>query len=120
MNMPAMPEIKRVKYTYELPPTLARHGVQSVTLVELTPGDEIMATKRCGQDALQLTFQLALACLVAVNGQPVSLADGTADAAWGKMKPQVRQLVMQAYSKLHNPERSEADSFLASMTAEVD
>lgn len=110
----------RAHYTYKLPAVIAKKtGVNSITIIELTAGEELMAAKRTQQDPMRLAFESALQSLVAVNGSPVNLVDGSADRAWQQMHPQARHLVMRAYDQLHNVAKKEVDDFLGSQTIEV-
>lgn len=109
----------RVVHTFTIPPKLAAHGIKTVGLVELRVQEELNGAKRAMGDQMRTAYELAQECLRYVNGQPVTTADGTADAAWAKMHPKVRHLVVTAYGKLHAPEENELKSFLDSANSQV-
>jgi hypothetical protein len=93
--------------------------VQSITISELTAEEELMATKRVGGDILKLASELPKQALFAVNGNRVTLADGSADKAWAAMRPQLRRLVMTAFDRVHNPKDVDVDDFLKSQEVSV-
>lgn len=102
----------RPLFTYPIPKSLHKYGVRSIGLVELTLEEEAAASRRAGNDALKLGLELASTSLRQVNGQDVSVVDGTADGAVAKMGSKVRQLLVMAYQKLHMPEKDEIEGFL--------
>src|SRR5256885_1253432 len=92
-----MVKVARDVFTFKVPPKMAaRSGIQTIGLYELTTKEETQAAKRCGTDMSRMAYELTLAALASVNGKPVSMADGTAEEAWGKMGPKVRTLAMTA------------------------
>jgi len=110
----------RPVYTYAIPNKLSREsGISSVSLTELTAEEELMASKRSRNDAFKLASELTKTSLVMVDGKRMSMADGSADAAWNTMHPKVRQLVMRAYSQLHSVEDEDESSFLTSCQVDV-
>ena len=110
----------RPVYRYDVPRKLAKiSGIEKVGLVQLTPDEELMGTKRARNDQARLAFEWAKQSLVEVNGKPVSLADGTSDKAWNDMHPKVRGLVVVAYGELHTPEEDEITDFLGSQTTTI-
>jgi hypothetical protein len=116
----ALPKTDRAVYVFTFSPASQKeYGVTSVGLCELTIDEELMGTKRANGDPIRLAYEMPKQALVEVNGQPVSLADGSADIAWSKFHPRVRQLVMTAYSKIHNATEEEAKVFLQSQTVRV-
>lgn len=106
----------RTIYTYTVPKKLGT-STNTIGMVELTADDELAATKRARGDATQLAFELTKQSLVQVNGIDVGLGDGSVDAAFNKMSPKVRNLVMHAYAQLNAPGDGDAESFLASQEA---
>jgi hypothetical protein len=54
-----------------------------------------------------------------MNGKPLSRANGEHDSAWQTMHPKIRSLVLQAYTRIHQPESDEVEGFLGSATVEV-
>ncbi len=107
----------RTVHTFTIPKNLAVHGIEKVGLVELRVQEELNGAKRAMGDQVRTAYELAQESLRYVNGQAVTTADGTADAAWAKMHPKVRHLVVTAYAKLHQPEENELKGFLDSAIA---
>jgi hypothetical protein len=113
-------EQKRIVHVFKVPEKLQKLvKVKTVSLYELSVEEEIMATGRAGQNLLQITYRCAEQALAAIDSRPVSLSDGTADVAYAKMHPKLRQLVVRAYNAIHNPEKDELDDFLGSQLAEI-
>ena len=106
----------RVVYSYDVPVTMrGAHGIESVGLHELTVNEEAMATKRAGGDPVRLAFELTKQSLAEINGQPVSLADATADRAWKTMPAKLRNSIVTEFTKLHTPTDEEMSAFTGSM-----
>lgn len=109
----------REVYTYVIPPTLHRYGIKSVGFVLLTPNEEMMAQRRANNNAIRMTFEMVKESLRVIDGRAVSQADGTVEAALEGMHPKVRNLLVTAYTMLHNPKDDEINSFLSSQQTEV-
>ena len=94
------------------------NGTTRIGIVELTTGEELMATKRARGDVLQFAMEMAIESLryVEQNGTKKRLlsADGTADVWWGQAHPKVRGLVVVAHNNLHQPDRGDVAAFLGS------
>lgn len=86
----------------------------SVSMVELTAGEEMAAAKRARNDQMRLVSELVKQSIVAVNGEKVSLANQSVDKAWEEFPAAVRQLIMAAYSQIHQVEEDATNRFLAS------
>lgn len=112
---------QRVVYVYKVPAkTASEVGVSSVGLVTLTTNEELMVFKVSGRgDSAKLASEMAKASLAEVDGKPLSVGDGSADAFWTACHPKLRQLILTAYGKLHSPEPEETEDFLASGQARV-
>jgi hypothetical protein len=108
----------RPVHRFTIPKPLA-NGVASIGLVALTAREEMQAAKRGGSDAMRIVYEQVLQSLVEVNEEEVGLANGSADSAFEKMAPQVRQLVLTAYQKLHNPSEDATRAFLESQQVKV-
>lgn len=93
--------------------------VKTLTLHELTPDDEINASKRCGSNMTRLAYELAAQSLAKVNGKPVGYSDSSIDRVWKGLGPQLRTLVMTAYGHVHTPPDGAAEDFLASQKTSV-
>lgn len=111
----------RPVYTYQIPAKLAAEAeVSSVGIIHLTAAEELAAAKRAGgTDAMRLAQELAKACLHGLNGKTLSPVNNEKEAAWHKLHPKIRSLVLQAYSKLHAPESEDVESFLSSEVVEA-
>ena len=109
----------RAIHTYKIPKKLHIHGITSIGLVELTPGEESMALKLVGTEYSRIGQEYPKMALRAVNGNPVGVADGSVDAAYAKMPPPIRGLLSKAYAALHNPTDEDTESFLESHEVSV-
>lgn len=109
----------RTIHTFNIPASLSGYGVETVGLVELKAGEELDAAKRASGDQMRTAYELAQEALHYVNGQRVRTMDGTADAAFAKMHPKVRSLVISAYARLHSPEDADTKAFLESRQSQV-
>jgi hypothetical protein len=49
----------------------------------------------------------------------VGIGDGSVDAAWNKMSPQTRNLVMGEYARLHAPPEGAEEAFRKSRRVKV-
>lgn len=111
---------ERALHEYKVPEKLgSRYGVRSIAVVELTGEEEILASKRAHDDRYRLANELAKQSLAQVNGQRVSLSDGSTDRWWRQMGPKVRTLVIQAYADVHAPDEGDTSGFLASRETKV-
>lgn len=110
----------RPLFVYTIPSQLAaKTKVSQVGLVEITPDEELMASRRARNDAIRLSQELAKESLRMVNGQKVTSVDGSVDTAWNQLPAKIRQLVMAAYTELHNPDMGDSADFLKSRQTEV-
>ncbi len=117
-------EANRTIYTFTIPKHLqgetdsppGRVKIETVGIVELTGGEELSATKRATNDLIAGQFELAKESLRMVNGKPVHTWDGSADIAFNQSDPRVRTLIMNAYRRIHEPEKKDLDTFLGSVS----
>ena len=117
-------EANRTIYTFTIPKHLqgendeppGRMKIETVGLVELTGGEELQATKRAQNDLIAGQFELAKECLRMINGKAVHSWDGSADQAFNSSDPRVRTLIMNAYRRIHEPEKKDLDTFLGSVS----
>lgn len=94
--------------------------VRKVGIKELTAQEELMASKRAGGDPFRIAYEAAKQSLVEVNGNAVSLADGSADKVWAEMHPQARELIVLAHRKVHSASEEDTADFLQSGTVRVE
>lgn len=110
----------RPVHEYVVPESVAEEiGVSYIGLVVLTGNEYEMALGRARTNPMRLALELPKTALYSIDGQRVSLADGSADRAWEKLGGKGRDLVVAAYGKLHNPEQGEVDAFLQSRKVTV-
>lgn len=112
-------EKTRPIFVYDVPASCEDAEVKSVGLVQLRTGEELMAAKRSHGDNFKLAFELAKQSLVEVNGEKVTVGDGSADSAWSKMAPMTRNLVMGEYAALHAPPEGAEEAFRKSRRVKV-
>jgi len=108
-------------YEYTVPKAMGGE-VETIAMIELTAREEMQATKRTGSGSdsmFKLAYELAKQALVEVNGEKVGLADGSVDAAFDRMPPAVRNLVLQAYAELHSPPEGASEGFKESRRVRV-
>lgn len=111
---------------YDVPESLKPYaaGVLALGFTEMTPDEELMATKRARGEPTRMALEMAKQSLVAVQKagpQPgslrtvaVDLGSGSADVLWATMHPKVRGLAITAYNDVHNPNNAETTVFLSS------
>ena len=120
--MAARPK-ERLIYWFDIPESIgASLEIEKIGMIELTSGEELMATKRIGTEMIRLGFELAKESIRFVNDNPVNTGDGSADMFWersGTSMAKLRQLVLTAYGVIHNPVVEEVKSFLGSMRTAV-
>ena|SRR5688572_9360027 len=108
----------RIVHWFDVPRRLAQQtGVVRVGLVELSSGEELMATRRCRNDAIRLAIELPRESLRYVNDKRINTGDLSSEEFWDSTRQgmyQIRQLVLAAYAEVHNPPADETASFLAS------
>jgi hypothetical protein len=115
---------QRVFHWYTIPASIAeKTGVTKIGLVELFSGEEIQAARRSkgGMQDIETAYELAKESLRWVDEKRVSTADGSVDAFWGgntEGLTYLRQLVIGAYSQIHNPKAVDVRDFLASHSTE--
>ena len=94
--------------------------IRSVGIKELTAQEELAASKRASGDPFRIAYESAKQALVEINGEKVSLANGSADKAWAEMHPKVRELVVLAHRKIHSASDEETDGFFKSGSVRVE
>lgn len=113
----------RPQYMFEVPPEIAKMtGITSVGMVELTAGEELMAAERARGSQFRLGLEVAKESLRSINGKPVNTGDGSIDVVWDSQREgmsYLRQLVLAAYTDIHNPKVEDLKAFLRSRTVRV-
>lgn len=120
ISMPAAPS--RTVHTYTFPPSCQTEypAYQTVSFLELTPDDEIMAAGRAGTgNEGKLAYEKIKAALYALNGKRISLGDGTTDTELAKCPPKVREFIGAAFMDLHSVEKEDVKVFLQSHSAKA-
>lgn len=114
----------RFVHTYPVPKGIQRtqsgKTVTSVSLAEITVTEEKIALKVAGDDEASRIYEAIKMSLVKVNGQRVSVGDGTADQWLHDMRPALRQLIGLAYMKLHSATAEDGKSFFDGAQVEVE
>lgn len=111
----------RPRFTFKVPESarLSQDDPTSVTLVPVTIEEEQMALRASEANKTPLGHELAKMSLVAANGKVLDWANGERDALFGKCSPQVRQLVLTAWSNVNVPKPEVEQDFLASRQMEL-
>lgn len=108
----------RVIHRFKVPDSIPG-DVRSVGMVEITAEEELRAEQRCKGASDKRAQEMTKQALVEVNGEKVSLGDGSAERAWASLHPKVRTLLATAWVKLHLAEDNEVDDFFASRTSSI-
>ena len=109
----------RAVHTFDVPASVGA-PFSSIGLHELETGEELMAARRSGGDAMSLAYELVKASIAEVTDagasapREVSLADASTDTVFRVAGPKLRQLLLQAYSSLHTPGDDATADFLKS------
>jgi len=109
----------RAIHTFTFPTKIAA-DVRTISFKELTAEDELVSSKRAGQDAFRIIYERVRESLVEADGKPISLSDGTADAVWAGLPPPARELAIAAFQSIHSAPEDTAKDFLASQSVRVD
>lgn len=108
----------RALHTFDFPEDF-HPDWQSITLCELTAREQLEAAKRTKDTGLRLGHELIKQSIWDVNGERVSLGDGTLDRAWNSMPPAVLDLVMAGYAKINSATEEQQAGFLKSRRVRV-
>lgn len=112
----------RETITYTIPESLRDSETKrpsNVTMRALTADEELTASRLGRFDVMKSQYAATKLSIVALDGAPVSTADGSTDAFWERSDPRLRSLILQAYNKLSSPTQAEEDAFFKSATARV-
>lgn len=108
----------RIVHRFKVPASVLGE-VREIGMVEITADEELAVEQRCKGASDRRAHEMAKAAIVEVNGQAVSLADGSVDKAWSGFSPKIRTLVSTAWVKLHLANDDEVEGFFASRTSSV-
>ena len=119
-------QTKRTIYWFNVPARLtAQTGYKRLGFIELLAHEEMMCANRAANASnpeMALGFELAKEAFRRVDEQSLSTGDGTTDVFWGASTPglsKIRQLVLAAYARIHQPESGDAADFLGSMETKI-
>lgn len=105
-------------YWYTMPERIATStGISEMGFVELTTGEQIMATRRAANNPANLALELLMQSIRYINRKLVHMGDGSVEAYMNQQKrgmATVVQLALGAYGQIHNPQAGEAVAFLSS------
>ena len=114
---------QRVVHWFDVPEGIAElTQIKKVGLVELTQGEEMMASRRIGTDMIRLAFELPKESLRYLDDTPINMGDLSAESFWASGRPgmsQLRTLITTAYGVIHNPTGDDTRSFLKSRRQNV-
>lgn len=110
----------RAKYEFTFPASVSDDiGIKNITIMELSPNEEIRAAKRAENDAFTLVQEMAKESIKQVDGRPVSTGDDSVDVVWGQLGSIGRSLVMNAIQAISQPQKADVQSFLLSRKVTV-
>lgn len=117
-------EANRTVYTFTVPKKLQGTNdeeqgtmkVETVGLVELRGGEEIEAAERAQNNLVRGNVELVKAAVRWVNGKAVHSYDGSVDKVWNRCDPRVRGLILNAFQRIHTPEKIDTETFLGSVS----
>jgi len=108
----------RAIYAYVVPESIPGE-IKTVELTELTAEEELQAIRRANDNAMKAGYEALKQALVSVNGNRVTVADGSADLAFDSMHPKLRNLLMAEYADLTHPSEENMKDFRGSRTVKV-
>lgn len=92
---------------------------EKVVMQPITVAEQTRAAEIAGGIGLRFAYESMKASIVEANGTPVTWEDGGKEKFLEGCSPAVRELLLAAYHKIHNPPDRDSEDFLASMTTEV-
>ena len=118
LNQAKQSALPRTVHIFDIPDAIPG-DVRQVGIKELTAQEELIAVKRAGNDPGRIAYERVKESIVEVNGQPVSLSDGSTDAVWAKLHPMARDLVATGWQEVHMVKEDVAQLFLRSRKVRV-
>lgn len=111
----------RPRTTYDVPESLrdATGKPAKVSMQTLVADDELQAARSGKFDILKSQYEAVKLAIVALDGKPTSVADGTTDQFWNNCDPKLRTILLDAYNRMSSPSREESDAFFKSAQVEV-
>lgn len=107
---------KRMVYEFPIPSDLANdHVKETIGVVKLTSEEQEQCSQRAQDNPFRMAHEWSKCCLREVDGRPINRAEGEDETIWKAMDPQLRELVANAYNKLHMPKPDTVKDFLAGM-----
>lgn len=111
---------ERVVTTYTIPDSLrGQSGPKQIAVRNLYSDEELAASQAAGFQLLKSQYEATKRMIVSVDGQPVSVNNGSIDRLWERWDPKIRDLLVMLYNKMTTPSKEEADSFFKSAKTEV-
>lgn len=92
---------------------------KSFGLVKLRMDDEVKAATGVSGNAAKLSYNMAKAALVEVDGRRLNRAEGEEETVLNHMDPAIRSVIMDAYADLCSVEESVAKKVKASRKIKV-
>lgn len=111
-------QAKRAIYEYTLPEELQAlddtYVKKSIGLVKLEMSEEIAAGENAKGNQARLAYRMARFALWEVDGRRVSKGDGEDESILEHTDPQIREMILIAYTDMNTAEEAVAKKFLAS------
>lgn len=93
---------------------------RKVGIRELTAREERIAGKMATkEDPIGALYEMTLASICEIDGKPVTHGDASLLTIWESMPPAVRQLLCNAYGRVHNADDDMGKDFFGSEVTTV-
>jgi hypothetical protein len=111
----------RPKYRFTFPESVRRWASdpQSIVMKELTLAEEQMANTVANGFGYKMTLECLKHTIIEVNGQPLTWDGAAKETFLEGCSPPVRDLLIQAYVRLHQTKEDAREDFFASMTTAI-
>jgi hypothetical protein len=108
----------KILTTYTIPESVRKSASNplpsKITMRELSSSEELQSFKVGRGDPMKGQYDACVRAIVALDGQPVSYADGSVDKFWEGCGPKMRTLLLQAHARMSGTTNEEDASFFAS------